>query len=77
MVFIHGGGFTVGSGSDFPYNPLPLVFLGDVILVTLNYRLNIFGFLSTGDEIIPPNQALTDQRLALKWVNENIEGTIM
>ncbi|XP_071823624.1 acetylcholinesterase-like [Apostichopus japonicus] len=74
MVFIHGGSFVLGSGSDFPYNPLPLVFLGDVILVTINYRLNIFGFFSTGDDAIPANLGLTDQRLALKWVNENIDA---
>ncbi|KAJ8031923.1 Acetylcholinesterase [Holothuria leucospilota] len=72
MVFIHGGLFEWGSGSDFPHNPFPLVATGNVIVVTFNFRLNIFGFLTSGDTAIPPNIALTDQQLALKWVNENI-----
>ena len=48
MVWIHGGGFSVGSGASANYNGNPLVALGDVIVVTINYRLNLFGFLTTG-----------------------------
>ncbi|KAJ8031714.1 Acetylcholinesterase [Holothuria leucospilota] len=72
MVFIHGGSLSWGSGSDFPYDASLLALLGDVIVVTINYRLNIFGFLSTGDDVMPPNIGLTDQQAALKWINENI-----
>lgn len=72
MFWIHGGLFVWGSGSDFPYNPLPLAALGNVIVVTINYRLTLMGFFSTGDDGLPPNLALTDQRLAMQWVNRNI-----
>lgn len=40
--------------------------------MTINYRLGVLGFLSTGDDIMPGNQGLWDQRMALKWVRENI-----
>lgn len=49
MVFIHGGGFADGSGSDIPFNSVPLAAIGNVIVVTINYRLNILGFFSTGN----------------------------
>lgn len=41
----------------------------DVVLVTFNYRLGVFGFLSTNDTSMPGNYALLDQILALEWVN--------
>ncbi len=47
MVFIHGGGFTLGD-SYYVYSGIPLASTGDVIVVTLNYRLTAFGFLTTG-----------------------------
>ncbi|KAF5297062.1 hypothetical protein FQR65_LT10071 [Abscondita terminalis] len=70
MVFIHGGGFFFGSGQW--YEPDYLIDY-DVVYVTMNYRLGIFGFLSTGDKVVPGNNGLKDQALALKWVNENIQ----
>lgn len=70
MVWIHGGGFFAGQGSW--YNGSELAVKGDVIVVTVNYRLGIFGFLSTFDEACPGNFGLWDQILALQWVKSNI-----
>ncbi|XP_022105612.1 cholinesterase 1-like [Acanthaster planci] len=72
MVWIHGGGFTAGSAVLATYSGLPLVSVGDVIVVTINYRLNVFGFLTTGGEALPGNLGLLDQVKALEWIKENI-----
>ncbi|XP_046988442.1 juvenile hormone esterase-like [Schistocerca americana] len=71
MVWIHGGGFQLGSGNTYFYGPEHLL-EHDVVLVTLNYRVGVLGFLSTGDEVIPGNAGLKDQVMALKWVKSNI-----
>ncbi|XP_047113110.1 juvenile hormone esterase-like [Schistocerca piceifrons] len=71
MFWVHGGGFVRGGGSDREYGPDFLVSYG-VILVTINYRLGAFGFLSTGDEVVPGNAGSKDQQLALTWVQRNI-----
>ncbi|PIK57375.1 putative cholinesterase 1 [Apostichopus japonicus] len=47
MVFIHGGGFTSGSSMADKYSGIPLASVGDVILVTINYRVGVTGFLAT------------------------------
>ncbi|XP_046639321.1 venom carboxylesterase-6-like isoform X4 [Daphnia pulicaria] len=73
MVWIHGGGFTAGSGNsetDF-YGPGHILDR-DVVLVTINYRLGPFGFLSTEDKEAPGNYGLIDQSLAIKWVKDHI-----
>ncbi|RUS76068.1 hypothetical protein EGW08_016172 [Elysia chlorotica] len=70
MVWIHGGGFNLGSGSD--YNGAYLATKGQVVVVTLNYRLGPLGFLSTEDDVIPGNFGMLDQVMALKWVRLNI-----
>ncbi|KAJ0173898.1 hypothetical protein K1T71_010044 [Dendrolimus kikuchii] len=72
MVFFHGGGFCKGSGSPFLYGPHYLVKQG-VILVTLNYRVNIQGFLCLGIKENPGNAAMKDQVAALKWIHKNIK----
>ncbi|XP_070546351.1 acetylcholinesterase-like [Ptychodera flava] len=73
MVWIHGGTFILGSGSCY-YNGTPLAAIGDVIVVTFNYRLGPLGFLSTGDEHAPGNYGLLDQMAAVQWVHDNIEA---
>lgn len=70
MVWFHGGGFVIGSSDIYPGDHLAAY--GHVIVVTVNYRLSVWGFLSTGDEHAVGNYGLWDQRLALTWIHENI-----
>lgn len=77
MVWIHGGGFTIGAGSQGVYEGRNLAQLGDVVVVTINYRLGIFGFVNlaaaTGGAIPSTgNEGLLDQVKALEWVRDNI-----
>jgi para-nitrobenzyl esterase len=86
MVWVHGGGFTTGSAADkVPTSTDSLWYDGHafaerhgVVVVTLNYRLGVFGFFAhpaLADEGSPVgNQGLLDQRLALKWVQSNIKA---
>lgn len=73
MVWIHGGGFTAGSGSSEMYGPDFLI-TESVVLVTVNYRLGILGFLSFDDPDLETtgNAGLKDQVMALRWVQSNI-----
>lgn len=72
MVWIHGGGFTYGSTNGFDCGSLSAA--GEVIVVTVNYRLNVFGFLSTSDPDSGGNFGLWDEQLAIKWVHGNIRA---
>ncbi|XP_070550994.1 acetylcholinesterase-like [Ptychodera flava] len=73
MVWIHGGGFSRSSATnDGMYDGTALAAIGDVIVVSMNYRLFALGFFSTGDEHAPGNYGLLDQLAALKWVQSNI-----
>jgi len=89
MVWFHGGGNLTGSASDVvPFPGIPgghiydghvLVEEGDVVVVTINYRLGVFGFFGhaalAGEDPSYPfagNQGLLDQRAALQWVQANI-----
>jgi para-nitrobenzyl esterase len=73
-VWIHGGAFIMGSGSTPLYHGLPFA-VHDIVVVTLNYRLGLAGFLYLGD-LAPGydegNVALLDQAAALRWVRDNI-----
>lgn len=69
MVFVHGGGFVAGSTRSTMYDGTAFARDG-VVLVTLNYRLGIAGFLDLPGA--PPNRGLLDVVAALRWVRENI-----
>uniref|UniRef100_A0A1A9W1E6 carboxylesterase n=1 Tax=Glossina brevipalpis TaxID=37001 RepID=A0A1A9W1E6_9MUSC len=74
LVWIHGGGFTTGSGiRDYICGP-DYFMMENVVLITFNYRLSMFGFLSLCDPSVqvPGNAGLKDQVLAIQWVKENI-----
>lgn len=70
LVWIHGGGFLMGSGADQIYDGAKFA-RDDVVCVTLNYRLDALGLLYVGSEGAG-NFALLDQIAALTWVRENI-----
>lgn len=71
MVWIHGGGFYTGSGDSDFYGP-QFFMAHDIVLVTINYRLEVLGFLCLDTEEVPGNAGLKDQVLALKWLKKNI-----
>lgn len=72
LVWIYGGSFESGTTKSSWYNGQALAEQEDIIVVSINYRLNIFGF--PGSSNATQNLGLLDQRLALEWVRENIEG---
>lgn len=79
MVWIHGGAFVSGAGSTPMYQGARLVSRGDVVVVTINYRLGPLGFLNlneiTGGRIPSTgNEGLLDQAFALQWVQDNISA---
>ncbi|KAJ8925574.1 hypothetical protein NQ315_009414 [Exocentrus adspersus] len=71
LINIYGGTFTHGSAMFQYAGPQAFMNRG-VVLVTFNYRVGPFGFLSTEDNVIPGNMGVKDQQFALKWVQENI-----
>ena len=72
MVWIHGGGNTVGAGSQPRVNGEHLARIGDVVVVTINYRLGALGFLHAPELGASGNEALLDQAAALRWVRDEI-----
>ncbi|XP_029169221.1 esterase E4-like isoform X2 [Nylanderia fulva] len=71
MVWIHGGGFFVGDSTSALYGP-DYIMRKDVVLVTLNYRLGVLGFLNFDEKIATGNQGLKDVVMALRWIKRNI-----
>ncbi|XP_058835764.1 glutactin-like [Topomyia yanbarensis] len=69
MVYIHGGSFYLGSAADHPPDYL---LERDVVLVVIQYRLGVFGFLSTLSNTIPGNAGMLDIIMALEWVRDHI-----
>lgn len=79
MVWLHGGGFAAGSGQELPgYDGASLARKGDVVVVTLNHRLNVLGFLDLSDfgpeYAVSGNAGLLDLVAALNWVRDNAEA---
>ncbi len=77
LVWIHGGAFTIGCGAQPIYDGSHIARRGDVVVVTLNYRLGALGFLRLVDlcgDRLPTtgNEGILDQIAALEWVRENI-----
>ena len=70
MVWIYGGAFVEGASAR--YEAEALAIRGDVIVVTINYRLGMFGFIRSADGQLPGNQGLWDQHMAIRWVHNNI-----
>ncbi|HEY7270891.1 MAG TPA: carboxylesterase family protein, partial [Dehalococcoidia bacterium] len=78
MVWLHGRGFAGGAGSEGWYNGANLARRGDVVVITINHRLNVFGYLHLAD--IDARCAgsgvagMLDAVLALQWVRDNAEA---
>lgn len=78
MVWLHGGGFSTGSGNEQPYDGENLSRSGDVVVVDVNHRLNVFGHLDLsayGEKYqYSANVGIMDIVAALEWIQENIEA---
>ncbi|KAJ5537231.1 Carboxylesterase type B [Penicillium frequentans] len=72
LLWIHGGRFVITGAESSYYDGQALASKHEVLLVTINYRLNIFGF--SGAPGLPQNVGLLDQRMAIEWVHRNIKG---
>ena len=77
MVWLHGGAYCLGTAAQPIYNGRHLAETGDVVIVTVNYRLGAFGFVdfssfSTPDAVFESNLGLRDMIAALEWVRDNI-----
>ncbi|HEX6355357.1 carboxylesterase/lipase family protein [Actinophytocola sp.] len=70
VVWVHGGGFFMGAGAN--YDARRLVERGDVVVVTINYRLGVFGFFGMPGLAGSGTFGLADQQAALRWVRANI-----
>lgn len=71
MVYMHGGNFVRGNSSEISVGP-GFLMNQQVVIVAINYRLGMMGFLSTGDKAASGNWGLKDMVMGLKWVQENI-----
>ena len=76
MVWIHGGAFMAGSAN--PHDASDLAREGDIVVVTINYRVGVLGFVNFAEALglpsLPSNLGLRDQIAALEWVRDNIAG---
>ena len=74
MVFVYGGSFVRGSSAQVAYDGARIAREGDVVVVTLNYRLGALGFLDLDLPGWQTNLGLRDQLAALEWVRDNVAG---
>jgi carboxylesterase type B len=81
IIFIHGGAYFLGSGNRPYYSPIKFMqhaisHSSPVIFVSINYRLGALGFwhAKTTENLVPENNGIHDQILALQWVQQNITG---
>jgi len=79
MVWLHGRGYASGAGSETMYNGANLARRGNLVVITINHRLNVFGYLHlvdiAGEEFVGSGIAgMLDAVLALEWVRDNIEA---
>ena len=72
MIWFYGGDFQFGRQSSF--NAKAFVGLNEVILVTVNYRVSLLGFLSEDENKLSGNYGLWDQHTAIEWVHDHIEN---
>ena len=70
MVFIHGGAFALGD--YYTNGPHRYMDTERVIMVMMNYRLGVFGFLCASDDSARGNMGLRDQSMGIQWVKDNI-----
>ena len=74
LIWVYGGGFWSGCATLDIYDPKVFCSEENTIIVAMNYRVSMFGFLYLGIEAAPGNAGLWDQQLAVKWVHSNIEA---
>ncbi|XP_023236332.1 cholinesterase-like [Centruroides sculpturatus] len=74
MVWIHRGAFNTGTANMDAHYGRFLSSIGNVIVISLNYRLGIFGFLNLGNAQTTGNLGMLDQVTALRWIHENVEN---
>ncbi|KAG6451453.1 hypothetical protein O3G_MSEX007157 [Manduca sexta] len=72
MVYLHGGGFVFGHGTDATAHGPDFLVQRDVVVVSINYRLGVLGFVTLNRKEAAGNMGLKDQVQALKWVQKNI-----
>lgn len=72
LYWVHGGGYRTGTASATLYDSKKLAAVGDIVVVTVNFRIGSFGFLYTGAGTSSGNYLLWDQTLGLIWIRDNI-----
>ncbi|KAK6015165.1 hypothetical protein OSTOST_19414 [Ostertagia ostertagi] len=75
LLWVHGGGYEIGSASLYGYKGFADIYIpNDIIVITIQYRLGVYGFFSSGDSRIPGNLGLFDMAAALKvFLNQFIK----